>query len=282
MGLVGESGCGKSTIARTLVGLYKKTGGKILFRGKEVDNFTKCELMAFKKEVQMIFQDPYSSLNPRMTVYEIVEEPFLAHNLLSKIERKEKIHALLNRVGLSPNYASHYPHEFSGGQRQRVGIARALALEPSLIICDEPISALDVSVQAQIVNMLKGLQETRGLAYLFIAHDLSMVRFLSHNIGVMYLGKIVEFGETKDVYKKRLHPYSEALLSSAPIPKPGKRLAHKASLLDGEIPSPENMPSGCGFRNRCGEEMSCCKSIEPTLKEVEKGHFVACHLYENC
>ncbi len=281
MGLVGESGCGKSTIGRTLVGLYKKTEGKICFRGKEVDDFNKYEVMAFKRDVQMIFQDPYASLNPRMTVYEILEEPFLAHNLLSRSDRKEKIKDLLNQVRLNVNYASHYPHEFSGGQRQRVGIARALALDPSLIICDEPISALDVSVQAQIVNMLKALQKEKGMAYLFIAHDLSMVRFLSHKIGVMYLGKIVELGETKDVYKKRFHPYTDALLSSAPIPKHRKRLIDRSNILEGEPPSPINPPSGCRFRTRCQMAKARCLSIEPDLQEVERDHFVACHLYRN-
>lgn len=279
-GLVGESGCGKSTIGRTISRLYSKTAGAVLFKGEEVHELSEEGLFNFRKKVQMIFQDPYSSLNPRSTVREIISEPMEVHELYSnKKEQNERVYELLEEVGLNRDHANRYPHEFSGGQRQRIGIARALALEPDFIIADEPISALDVSVQAQVVNLLKRLQEEKGLTYLFIAHDLSMVKQISDRIGVMYLGNLVELTDSDRLYEKPLHPYTQALLSAIPIPDPDVEESRERIILKGELPSPINPPSGCVFRTRCPFAMDICKQEKPKWREIEDNHFVACHLY---
>ncbi|MCA1053856.1 ATP-binding cassette domain-containing protein [Rossellomorea aquimaris] len=280
-GLVGESGCGKSTTGRTIIGLYEATEGDVLYNGSNVHKMTEKEKRSFSSRMQMIFQDPYASLNPRSTVREIIAEPMEAHGLYkNKKERAERIYQLLEDVGLNRDHANRYPHEFSGGQRQRIGIARALALDPEFIIADEPISALDVSVQAQIVNLLKKLQEEKGLTFLFIAHDLSMVKHISNRIGVMYLGHIVELTDSKDLYKKPLHPYSQALLSAIPIPDPDIEDERERIILKGEIPSAMNPPSGCVFRTRCPAAMEACATTVPKWQEVEENHYVACHLYD--
>lgn len=277
-GLVGESGCGKSTVGRTLLRLYKPTDGQIIFDGKDISGMSKGELRPLRKDMQMIFQDPYASLNSRMTVKDIIGEPLDIHKLAKGAKREEVIHDLLKRVGLNEDHASRYPHEFSGGQRQRIGIARALAVSPKFIICDEPISALDVSIQAQVVNMLADLQEEFGLTYLFIAHDLSMVRYISDRVGVMYLGNMAEIADTETLYKRPLHPYTQALLSAIPVPDPEVAKANKRIKLKGEVPSPINPPSGCKFRTRCPYAMERCAEEIPAFKEVEENHFVACHL----
>ncbi len=276
LGLVGESGCGKTTVGRTLLHLYKPTGGQILYRGKEI--VTKADVRAFRKKATMVFQDPYSSLNPRMTVSDIIGEPLDIHKLYaSQKERREKILQLMNDVGLNSEHASRYAHEFSGGQRQRIGIARALAISPDFIVCDEPVSALDVSIQAQVINMFGDLQEKLGLAYLFIAHDLLVVRHISDRIAVMYLGKIVELADADEIYHHPLHPYSKALISAVPIPDPKIARANRRIALGGDIPSPLNTPSCCPFRTRCPYATERCADDPPELKEVTKGHFVACH-----
>jgi peptide/nickel transport system ATP-binding protein len=280
-GLVGESGCGKSTSGRTIIGLYDATEGEVSYNGKNVHTLTDKEKRSFYSKMQMIFQDPYASLNPRSTVREIIAEPMEAHGLYKdKKEQLERIYQLLEDVGLNRDHANRYPHEFSGGQRQRIGIARALALNPEFIIADEPISALDVSVQAQIVNLLKKLQKEKGLTFLFIAHDLSMVKHISNRIGVMYLGHIVELTESSHLYKKPLHPYSQALLSAIPIPDPDVEDERERMILKGEIPSAMNPPSGCVFRTRCPAAMEACATTAPKWHEAEKDHFVACHLYD--
>ena len=280
LGLVGESGCGKSTTGRTIIRLYDVTDGEVIFDGAEIGQMSEHELKPFRKKIQMIFQDPYASLNTRMTVSDIIGEPLDIHGLASGKERQERIFDLLERVGLSKMHASRYPHEFSGGQRQRIGIARALAVNPDFIICDEPISALDVSIQAQVVNMLEDLQKEFGLTYLFIAHDLSMVKHISDRIGVMYLGKMAEIAESNKLYEKPLHPYTQALLSAIPIPDPEVTRAKQRIILEGDVPSPIDPPSGCRFRTRCIYAFDKCKEIEPELKEVEPEHFVACHLMD--
>ncbi len=277
-GLVGESGCGKSTLGRTIIRLYDPTGGDVIFDGAEIGRMPQGELKPFRKRIQMIFQDPYASLNSRMTVGDIIGEPIDIHNLASGEERTKIIYDLLERVGLSREHAGRYPHEFSGGQRQRIGIARALAVDPEFIICDEPISALDVSIQAQVVNMLEDLQKDFGLTYLFIAHDLSMVKHISDRIGVMYLGKLVEVCEANDLYDNPNHPYTQALLSAIPIADPNVAKANKRVILEGDVPSPINPPSGCRFRTRCRFVMPICSEIEPTLIDIGKGHMSACHL----
>lgn len=280
-GLVGESGCGKSTIGRTILGLYDKSGGEVHFEEKDIHQLNPKEKFDFHKKMQMIFQDPYASLNPRSTVREIIAEPMEVHNLYpDKKEQTEKVMELLEEVGLSRDHANRYPHEFSGGQRQRIGIARALALNPSFVVADEPISALDVSVQAQVVNLLKKLQQEKQLTYLFIAHDLSMVKHISDRIGVMYLGNLVELTSSDQLYKEPLHPYTQALLSSIPIPDPDIEEKRERIVLEGELPSPINPPSGCVFHTRCPHATEICKQKVPRWQEVEPKHYVACHLYE--
>jgi len=278
-GLVGESGCGKSTTGRTIIKLYEATEGQVLFNGKDVHKMQGRELKDFNRKMQMIFQDPYASLNPRMTVGDIIGEGIDIHGLMKGRERQERIFDLLKTVGLNAEHAGRFPHEFSGGQRQRIGIARALAIEPEFIIADEPISALDVSIQAQVVNLMKRLQNERGLTYLFIAHDLAMVKHISDRIGVMYLGALVEVAESNELYRKPLHPYTEALLSAIPIPDPEIERTRERIILEGDVPSPVNPPSGCRFRTRCPKAMPECANTVPTLKEVEPEHFVACLLY---
>lgn len=277
LGLVGESGCGKSTFGRTLVGLYEPTGGSIRFDGREVSHLSGKDRLAFTRDVQIIYQDPYACLNPRMTVADIIGEGLEIHHMEKGAARQKRIFELLELVGLNKEHANRFPHEFSGGQRQRIGIARALAIRPRFIICDEPISALDVSIQAQVVNMLEDLQREFGLTYLFIAHDLSMVRHISNRIGVMYLGKLVEVGDSEEIYQNHLHPYTEALLSSVPLPDP--ELAHRSEpiMLQGDIPSPIDPPSGCRFRTRCPYATQLCAEQEPPLTEVGSNHAVACH-----
>ena len=279
LGLVGESGCGKTTVGRTITRLYEPTDGRIIFDGQDISHLTKKELLPYRKKMQMIFQDPYASLNARMTVMDIIREALDLHSdLKTKEEKSKRVYELLDRVGLMREHANRYPHEFSGGQRQRIGIARALAVDPEFIVCDEPISALDVSIQAQVVNMLEDLQRVFGLTYLFIAHDLSMVRHISDRIGVMYLGKLVEIGPSEEIYSHHLHPYTEALLSSVPVPDPEKARAKEQIVLQGDIPSPIDPPSGCRFRTRCPRACEQCARAEPELKPVGNDHFVACHL----
>ena len=276
LGLVGESGCGKTTVGRTILQLYKPTGGEIYYDGKRVQ--TKADLKEFRKKATMVFQDPYSSLNPRMTVSDIIAEPLDVHKLYkTKEERRERILELMNYVGLNSEHASRYAHEFSGGQRQRIGIARALAVNPEFIVCDEPVSALDVSIQAQVINMFDELQDKLGLTYLFIAHDLLVVRHISDRIAVMYLGKMVELADAKEIYDHPLHPYSKSLISAVPVPDPNIARANKRIMLKGEIPSPLNAPSGCPFRTRCQHACDKCSESMPPFEEVSPGHFVACH-----
>jgi oligopeptide transport system ATP-binding protein len=277
-GLVGESGCGKSTTGRCIVRLYNPTDGQIIFDGDDITKLKPKEMLPYRKRIQMIFQDPYASLNTRMTVSDIIGEGIDTHKLYSGQKRQERIFDLLKRVGLKHEHASRYPHEFSGGQRQRIGIARALAIEPELIVCDEPISALDVSIQAQVVNMLEDLQKEMGLTYLFIAHDLSMVKHISDRIGVMYLGNMMEISESNELYEHPLHPYTQALLSSIPIPDPELNKQSKRIILEGDVKSPINMPEGCRFASRCRFAEDICTQITPELKEVRPDHFVACHL----
>ncbi len=280
LGLVGESGCGKSTTGRTVLQLYKPTSGSVVFEGKELSTIATNELRHMRRKMQMIFQDPFASLNPRMSVGNIVAEPLKIHNVIqNKFELQEYIESLLQRVGLNPYYVNRYPHEFSGGQRQRIGIARALALKPTFIVADEPISALDVSIQAQVVNLLEDLQEEFNLTYLFIAHDLSMVRHICDRVAVMYLGKIVELGTTDEVYNNPLHPYTQALLSAVPVPDPLIEKKRQRIILKGDVPSPARPPIGCNFNTRCPVAVPgiCYQEPDPPLEEVEPGHWVACH-----
>jgi oligopeptide/dipeptide ABC transporter ATP-binding protein len=284
VGLVGESGCGKSTLGRTIVGLYDKSAGEVVYQGQTLPtSYGAEEFRKFSREIQMIFQDPSSSLNPRMTIREIVAEGPLIHGIWTRDDVSKKVGAWLERVGLSRDVMSRYPHEFSGGQRQRIGIARALALEPKVVVCDEPISALDVSVQAQVVNLLQDLKQEFGLTLLFIAHDLSMVRYISDRMAVMYLGNIVELGAADDVFYRPLHPYTQALIAANPKPDPKTERVREAMVVKGEIPSPiepsETRRPGCRFAGRCPKAMEVCKGTTPEWKEVAKNHFVACHLY---
>ncbi len=277
LGLVGESGCGKSTTGRTVLQLHKPTSGSVLFEGRDLTKLKGNELRAMRRNMQMIFQDPYASLNPRMTVGQIIGEPMIIHHICRGDSVNQRVKELLELVGLNPAFVNRYPHEFSGGQRQRIGIARALALEPKLIVCDEPISALDVSIQAQVVNLLEDLQKEMGLTYLFIAHDLSMVRHISNRIAVMYLGIIIELAERNELYKNPLHPYSQALLSAVPYPDPEIEENRQRIILEGDVPSPVNPPSGCRFRTRCRYAKEICSKERPEFREVTPGHFTACH-----
>ncbi len=279
-GLVGESGCGKSTTGRTIIRLYDPTDGKVIYDGKNIANISEAKMLPYRKKIQMIFQDPYASLNGRMTVNDIIGEGIETHDLYSGKEKTERIYNLINHVGLKREHANRYPHEFSGGQRQRIGIARALAVEPDLVICDEPISALDVSVQAQVVNMLEDLQDEMGLTYLFIAHDLSMVKHISDRTGVMYIGKLMEVCESERLYENPLHPYTQALLSAIPIPDPILTRKNKRIILKGDVQSPINPPEGCRFRKRCRHVKDICREFTPELRELEPDHFVACHRVE--
>ena len=279
MGLVGESGCGKTTVGRTILRLYdSKTDGQVLFNGKEVYDLPKDELRALRPKMQIIFQDPFSSLSPRLPVGEIIGEAVKEHNLVNAAEYDDYIDHVMDQCGLQPFHKDPYPHEFSGGQRQRICIARALALSPEFIVCDEPVSALDVSIQAQIINLLEELQNEHKLSYLFISHDLSVVEHISDAVGVMYLGNLVEYGDKADIFRNPLHPYTEALFSAIPVPDPTVKM--NRIVLQGSIPSPADPPEGCKFHTRCAKCMECCKHEAPVQKEMEPGHFVACHLYD--
>lgn len=279
LGLVGESGCGKTTAGRTIIKLYEPTDGKIIYDGVDITKLSHKEMLPYRRKMQMIFQDPYASLDSRMTVGDIVGEALDIHKLMKGKDREDRIQYLLNRVGLNSEHASRYPHEFSGGQRQRIGIARALAVEPEFIVCDEPISALDVSIQAQVVNMLEDLQKDLGITYLFIAHDLSMVKHISKRVAVMYLGKMYELAASDELYSNPLHPYTQALLSAIPVPDPDISSNKSRIMLEGEIPSPINPPPGCRFKGRCRYAKAICGEQDPEFKEVAPAHFVACHLY---
>ena len=275
LGMVGESGCGKSTIGRTILRLLEPTGGKVTFEGKVLNDFSGEDMRKMRSQMQMIFQDPYASLNPRMTVGDIIGEPILIHGGSNRLERENRVRKLLDVVGLSPYHGARYPHEFSGGQRQRIGIARALSVNPKLIVCDEPVSALDVSIQAQVINLLEDLQKEFDLTYLFIAHDLSVVKHISNRVVVMYLGKAVELSESEELYRNPLHPYTIALLSAIPLPDP--MVKKERIILKGDVPSPVNPPSGCRFHTRCPKAQGICKEQEPEFKDIGNGHYVACH-----
>ncbi len=280
LGLVGESGCGKSTTGRAILQLYRPTDGHVFFKGDDLTELKGEGLRRMRRQMQMIFQDPYASLNPRMTVGNIVGEPLEVHNIhSSKAERRERVQELLRVVGLNPYFVNRYPHEFSGGQRQRIGVARALAVNPEFIVADEPISALDVSIQAQIINMLEDLQGEFGLTYLFIAHDLSVVRHISDRIAVMYLGKLAELTDRDELYDNPLHPYTQALLSAVPIPDPVIEEKRQRTILEGDVPSPANPPTGCNFSTRCPRVMDVCHEVDPEFRDLGSGHWVACHLY---
>jgi oligopeptide transport system ATP-binding protein len=280
LGLVGETGSGKTTVGRTMLRLYEPTDGQVVFDGTDLVSIRGADLRHMRRRMQMIFQDPYASLNPRMTVGSIVGEPLEVHSVASGKEMRERVQELLRLVGLNPYFVNRYPHEFSGGQRQRIGIARALALNPDLVICDEPISSLDVSIQAQVVNLLEDLQGQLGLTYLFIAHDLSMVRHISDRMAVMYLGKIVELADRNEIYMNPLHPYTQALMSAVPVPDPEVEEKRRRIILEGDLPSPANPPVGCNFSTRCPVAMDTCFEVEPEFIDIQGGHFCACHLVE--
>ncbi|MDQ0340603.1 peptide/nickel transport system ATP-binding protein/oligopeptide transport system ATP-binding protein [Caldalkalibacillus uzonensis] len=278
LGLVGESGCGKSTTGRTIIRLYEPTSGQIIFGGQDISHLSERQLRSIRQDIQMVYQDPFSSLNPRKTIGTILEEPFSVHRLYSKKERQERVEALLEKVGLNPSWRNRYPHEFSGGQRQRIGIARALTLQPKLIIADEPVSALDVSIQAQVLNLFEDLQDEFKLTYLFISHDLGVVKHICDRVGVMYLGKLMEIADKNSLYDEPLHPYTQALLSAVPRPNPNIKKRERI-ILKGDVPSPVNPPAGCVFHTRCPMATDHCKTNVPEMHEVKPGHFVACHLY---
>lgn len=278
MGLVGESGCGKTTLGKTVIRLLEPTSGRVVFKGTDICSLSSTEMRKLRRHVQMVFQDPYASLNPRMTAGQIIGEPLSIHGVAKGKEKEERVAALLMTVGLDPRHIRRYPHEFSGGQRQRIGIARALAVQPELIVCDEPVSALDVSIQSQIINLLVDLQEQFGFTYLFVSHDLSVIRHISDRVGVMYLGKLVEVADANELFSSPLHPYTEALLSAIPVPDPEAK--KRRTVLTGDVPSPINVPEGCRFNTRCRYSQPGCKEKEPSLSPVSESHYVACYLHE--
>ena len=279
MGLVGESGCGKTTVGRTILKLYEATGGSITYKGTDITGFDDQEMRPYRRKMQMIFQDPYTSLDPRMNVEAIISEPIRALKLCSEGDRRDRVRELIQMVGLKADHLNRYPHEFSGGQRQRIGIARALAAEPEFIVCDEPISALDVSIQAQVINILEELQHKFGFTYLFISHDLSMVRHISHQVGVMYLGNLIEYAQVDELYDNMLHPYTNSLISAVPVADPNQARQNKRIVLQGDVPSPIDPPPGCPFRARCAYAKEICGREKPELKKINDDHMVACHLY---